>query len=385
MTTKEPRPGDGAAPRGIHGTPLGAILARRIAQTGPITLADFMAECLLHPEHGYYTTREAFGTQGDFVTAPEISQMFGELAGLCMAAAWQAQGAPAPFTLAELGPGRGTLMADILRAARAAVPDFVAAARLHLVEASPRLRAAQRERLGMHDPRWCDSADDLPTGAPLFVVANEFFDALPIRQFRREAGAPGAAGAPHEAGGWRERMVGLRDGALAFGWGPPTAPAALTPRLADTAPGEIVEICPAASPVMAALSARIATAGGCALIVDYGGWHSRGDTFQAMEAHRHADPLAAPGRADLTAHVDFEALALAAPDLGRTPLIDQGGWLTRLGIGARAERLARSLSGPPLEAHLAAYRRLTHPSEMGTLFKTIAFHPPGTLPPPGFE
>lgn len=166
-------------------TALADLLVRRIAQTGPISLADYMADCLMHPDHGYYATRDPFGAAGDFITAPEISQMFGELLGLCLAQSWLDQGAPAAFTLAELGPGRGTLMADVLRAT-ARLPGFHAAARLHLVETSPHLRARQRQTLGSHPVTWLDRAEDLPE-APLFLLANEFFDALPIRQFTRDA------------------------------------------------------------------------------------------------------------------------------------------------------------------------------------------------------
>jgi NADH dehydrogenase [ubiquinone] 1 alpha subcomplex assembly factor 7 len=350
-------------------TPLGRLLAQRIAQGGPMTLADYMAECLLHPAHGYYTTREPFGTRGDFITAPEINQMFGELLGLCLAQGWLDRGAPNPFTLAELGPGRGTLMADLLRATRG-VPGFHAAARVMLVEASPRLREIQRATLGDHPVHWVDSAEALPD-APLYLIANEFFDALPIRQFTR---------APQ---GWAETVVGLAGDTLTLGRTAPAPQAALDHRLADTVPGDIVEICPAATPVMAAIAARIAAHGGVALVVDYGGWQSRGDTFQAMAAQAPTNPLAAPGRADLTAHVDFAALAAAAAPCA-TAYTTQGDLLRALGIDARADRLARSLTGAALDAHRAAHRRLTDPSEMGRLFKALAVHSPATPPPPGF-
>ncbi len=350
-------------------TPLEGLLLRRIRASGPMRLADYMADCLLHPEHGYYTRQEPFGARGDFTTAPEISQMFGELLGLCLAQYWLDLGAPAPFTLAELGPGRGTLMADVLRAT-ARVPGFHAAARVVLVEASPALRQRQRAALADHPAEWRGHAADLPEDRPLFLLANEFFDALPIRQFTRDAL------------GWRETMVTEAGGRLAFALAAPAPIAALDHRLADTAPGEVVEICPAAAPVMAEIGRRIANHGGAALIVDYGGWRSRGDTFQALKAHRFADPLAAPGQADLTAHVDFAALAGAAPCPAR--YTTQGALLTALGIEARGAALARRLTGPALEAHLAATRRLTHPAEMGTLFKALALHAPDAPPPPGF-
>jgi SAM-dependent MidA family methyltransferase len=352
-------------------TPLHALLAARIAATGPIRLADYMAECLLHPEHGYYTTRDPLGRAGDFTTAPEISQMFGELLGLCLAQSWLDQGAPAPFALAELGPGRGTLMADILRATRG-VPRFHAALRLHLVEASPTLRAAQARALPGAAPVWLDRAEDLPD-LPLWLVANEFFDALPIRQFVRDPA------------GWREVMVGLDGDRLVRGLAPPAQLAALAHRLADTKPGDVVELCPAAAPVMAALADRIGRHGGAALIVDYGGWGSRGDTFQAVARHAPTDPFAAPGLADLTAHVDFAALAAAAPALRPGALTPQGLLLERLGIGARTDRLARNMGPEARAQHLAARGRLTDPAEMGSLFQALALVRPGAPLPPGFD
>nr|WP_246176525.1 SAM-dependent methyltransferase [Rhodovulum strictum] len=352
---------------------MAALLARRIAATGPISLAEFMAECLMHPEHGYYSTRDPFGAAGDFTTAPEISQMFGELLGLWLAQVWLDRGAPAPFTLAELGPGRGTLMADALRACRA-VPGFLDAARLHLVETSPSLRARQREVLAGHDVTWVERVEALPE-APLFLIANEFFDALPIRQFQRDAD------------GWRERQVALLGGALGFGLTAPMPVAALSHRLADTRPGDIIEICPAAEAIVTTIAQRIAAHGGAALIVDYGGWRSLGDTVQALRAHRPEPVLSHPGAADLTAHVDFEALARAAAAAGVAvaPLTPQGVFLERLGIAARAEVLARNLAGAARDAHVAAHRRLTHPQEMGTLFQTLALTGRGSPPPPGFD
>jgi len=355
-------------------TPLAQLLARRIAATGPVGLDAFMAECLLHPQHGYYTTRDPLGAAGDFTTAPEISQMFGELLGLCLAQSWLDQGAPAPFALAEPGPGRGTLMADILRAA-ARVPGFAEGLRLHLVEASPTLRAAQAARLRGVRPAWRDNVDDLPDDLPLWLVANEFFDALPIRQFVRRGD------------GWAERQVGLAGDRLAFGLAPPVAVPGLAHRLSDTADGDVVEDRPAAAPVMAAIARRIAANGGAAVIVDYGDLRSRGDTFQAVRAHAFDDPLAHPGEADLTAHVDFGALAQAAaavPGVTVGPLVPQGVLLERLGIGLRAGALAARLSGPALAAHGAATRRLTDPAEMGTLFKALAVVRAGAPLPPGF-
>ena len=351
-------------------TALADLLLRRIRAGGPLTIAEYMADCLLHPRHGYYTTRPPFGAEGDFITAPEISQMFGELLGLCVAQAWQDQGAPSAFVLAEPGPGRGTLMADLLRATRS-VPGFHAAARVMLIEASPALRARQKAVLDPHPVHWADSIDALPE-MPLFLLANEFFDALPIRQFKRHAE------------GWQERLVGAAEGRLAFGLSAPTRMAALEHRLADTNPGDIVETCAPAQAIVAGLAARIDRHGGVALLIDYGDWRSRGDTLQALRRHAFADPLADPGEADLTAHVDFEALAQAAAPCAVAGPVPQGVLLERLGITARAQALAGRMTGAALTAHIGAHRRLTHPEEMGQLFKALALHPRRAPPPPGF-
>lgn len=357
-------------------TPLGHALAARIAQGGPISLSDYMAECLLHPAHGYYATRDPFGVAGDFTTAPEISQIFGEMVGLCLAQAWSDQGRPDPFVLAEIGPGRGTLMADVLRTIRA-LPGMRQAARVVLIEASARLRQRQAQALSGEDgASWAASVSDLPDD-PLFLVANEFFDALPIRQFHRAAN------------GWSEVQVTVADGRLRPGLAAP-APApygALQHRLADTIPGDVVETCPALPAHAGAMAERIAARGGMALVFDYGGWHSRGDTLQALRDHAAADPFADPGLADLTAHVDFEALALAfrAGGAAVTGMTAQGVFLERLGITARAEALARRLDGAARDSHIAAHRRLTHPQEMGNLFKVLACHPAACPPPPGLD
>ncbi|MEM6741191.1 MAG: SAM-dependent methyltransferase [Pseudomonadota bacterium] len=352
--------------------PLAQRLARRVAATGPLTLAEYMAECLLDPTHGYYTTRDPLGAAGDFTTAPEISQMFGELVGLALAQAWLDQGAPEPITLAELGPGRGTLMADLLRATRT-VPGFAAAARVHLVERSPTLRAAQAERLPA-STQWHNDVADLPENRPLFLVANEFFDALPIRQFRRDAQ------------GWREVMITHHSAGFAFALSPPAPIAALDHRLADTAPGDIVELCPALPASVTEIARRLSHRGGCAFLIDYGGWRARGDTFQAVRAHERADPLAAPGTADLTAHVDFEAIARAARAAGAAAWgpAPQGAWLGALGIAARSDALARGIANATQRAaHEAAFRRLTAPDQMGTVFKVAALNAPDDPAPAG--
>ncbi len=345
-------------------------LLARIALEGPMRLDDYMQSCLLHPDWGYYTTRAPFGPEGDFITAPEISQMFGELVGLSLAQNWLDQGAPSPFTLAELGPGRGTLVADALRAC-ARVPGFLTAAQVTLVEASPALRDVQRETLQGHEVTWLESIADLPD-TPLYLIANEFFDALPIRQFIRQGA------------GWAERRVGTAEGALVFGLAPVAPQPALAHRLEDTKDGDLVELCAPASEIMQEIGRRIAVHGGAALIVDYGDWRALGDTLQALENHAPVDPLANPGRADLTAHVDFEALALACP-CSYSRVVPQGVFLERLGVTARAQKLAEPLTGDTLNNHIAAHRRLTHPAEMGNLFKVMGLYQKGQTPPPGTE
>ncbi|QQA43775.1 class I SAM-dependent methyltransferase [Pelagovum pacificum] len=343
------------------------LLLRQIALTGPLTVADYMAYCLSHPEHGVYTRADPLGARGHFTTAPEISQMFGELTGLALAQSWLDQGAPSEIVLAELGPGRGTLMQDILRATRG-VPGFRDAIRLHLVETSPAMRAAQAERLGTAN--WHDHVADLPE-APLFLIANEFFDALPVRQFLREGN------------GWRERVIGETEGTLAFGLSPPAPLAALEGRLADTEEGDMVELCATAEPMAAEIGRRIEAHGGAALIVDYGDWGQTGDTLQAISHHRKVKVLEAPGEADLTAHVDFRPIAAAAAPAAATEPVPQGVFLERLGIADRARTLAASLSGGALGEHIAAHRRLTHPAEMGHLFKVMGIYPTTAAPPPG--
>ncbi|WP_037308474.1 class I SAM-dependent methyltransferase [Ruegeria halocynthiae] len=348
-------------------------LLTRIAQDGPMSVADYMAECLLHPKYGYYSTRDPLGAQGDFITAPEISQMFGELIGLSLAQCWLDQGQPERFTLAELGPGRGTLMADILRATHG-VAGFHDAADIVLLDASPTLRDIQAQTLRDHAPQWIDTVADL-TDAPLFLVANEFFDALPIRQFLRHGD------------GWRERLIGADSESLAFGLGPQAAQVALAGRLEDTNDGDLVEICAPAIPIMTVIAGHIARHGGAGLIVDYGDWHSLGDTLQALQSHDRTDPLATPGQADLTAHVDFEPLATTIRTTGcaHTRLTPQGVFLERLGITARAQALAAPLGGSELDRLIAAHRRLTHPEEMGNLFKVLGLYPALAAPPPGLE
>ena len=360
-------------------TPLGKLIAETIAAEGPMRLDRYMELCLGHPEHGYYASRDPFGRGGDFTTSPEISQIFGELIGLWCAEVWERMGRPARVALVELGPGRGTMMSDMLRAARAA-PDFLAALDVTLVETSPVLAEIQAETLDRSGTRalrrWARSiCEALPAETPAIVVANEFFDALPIRQFVRADR------------GWRERLVGLdAAGALAFGLAP-DAPTDVA--LPDAPKGAIREVCAPALQITAEIAAHIRTHGGAMLVIDYGYASGAGDTFQAMADHAYADPLAAPGEADLTAHVDFSALAEAAKRAGARPmnLLIQADLLDRLGILARAQRLGMRASPSNRAAIEDAVVRLTDrsPRGMGALFKALAFGDPRLGQLPGFD
>ncbi|WP_316015231.1 class I SAM-dependent methyltransferase [Roseobacter sp. HKCCA0434] len=336
-------------------------LRRQIAAAGPISVAEYMQTCLQHPEHGYYITRDPFGAAGDFTTAPEVHQIFGEMIGLALAQAWLDRGG-GPARLVELGPGRGTLMADILRAT-ARVPGFHEAIDIHLVETSPTLRTLQRETLAGHEIHWHASLADVPDG-PLLLLANEFFDALPIRQFLRRGE------------GWAERCVTSSGDGLAFALSRPAPQPVLDALFGPVAEDTLVEWCPAASPIMEEITRRLRI-GGAALILDYGAWDGTGDTLQALKAQRPVDPLATPGEADLTAHVNFSHLARAASlPCG---IEDQGAFLELLGITARAQALVARDPGV-----VAAHRRLTHPDEMGTLFKVLGLAATGA-PLPGFR
>ncbi|MGE5503496.1 MAG: class I SAM-dependent methyltransferase [Actinomycetota bacterium] len=354
-------------------TPLAGLLAERIRARGPISVAEYMAEALGHPEHGYYIRRDPFGRRGDFTTAPEVSQMFGELVGLWAAVVWQMMGAPGRVVLAEMGPGRGTLMSDLLRAA-ATVAPFRAAAEIHLVETSPHLRRRQEKTLAGHAVTWHDRFDQLPDG-PMILVANELFDALPIRQFEKRAGI------------WRERLVGLGDtGEFEFIPGPEAAPPLDQSMLDDAQDGSVAEWGEAGRALAAAMGARLARQGGAALIVDYGYDRSGiGDTLQAVRKHRFHPVLHDPGDADLTAHVDFAGLAeSAAPSRAWGP-VSQARFLTRLGIEARAAMLQRAAQ-PTVAADIAGQlQRLIDPAEMGTLFRVLALADPALPAPPGLE
>lgn len=348
---------------------LGRLIAHRIALTGPISIADFMTEALGHPRLGYYRRAMPLGTEGDFTTAPEISQMFGELLGAWLVERWRAMGGPSPVRLVELGPGRGTLMADALRATRA-VAGFPAALDLHLVDTSGPLRMAQRAVLADFSPTWHARLADVPTG-PLLLVANEFFDALPVRQFHKTAE------------GWRERMVGLApDGTLRLALPPGLTPFAAA--LPDAPVGAEAEICEAGRALAADIGARLRQGGGWALIVDYGhDQSSPGTSLQAVRGHRGAGILDRPGETDLSAHVDFAALAAAAGVPAFGP-VGQGDFLRRLGIEARARTLKQRARTEQASAVDAALARLIAPDQMGTLFRVLALGDDRSAPPAGF-
>jgi len=381
---------NGHSPAPQSGAPLLTTIQQHIRTQGPMTLAAFMQHCLLDPRHGYYTTGAPFGAAGDFITAPEISQMFGEVLGLTLAQHWIHLGSPPRIRLIELGPGRGTLMADICRVA-ASVPGFQAAIAVHFVEASPRLRAEQHSRVP--NAHWHDRLEDVPDG-PCLIIANEFFDALPIHQFVKTGDS------------WAEVGVTLdtsQDGApetapLCYTKLPPGPSFAAIRKLAEGMPqGSVVEISPASLAVAHQIADRITgrressgegAGGGAAILIDYGYSAPTGDpTFQALEAHRTVDPLARPGCADLTAHVDFGALSsvFEAAGLSPAPITGQGDYLMARGIGARAQKLSQKLSQARLQtlnptyedsaAILAALKRLVDPDEMGTLFKVLEVPP----------
>ena len=381
-----------------------ALLGRlkaQIAQDGPISVPEYFTRCLHDPRDGYYANRPALGSEGDFITAPGVSQMFGELVGLWLMETWDRMGRPAPFRLVEMGPGDGTLMSDILRAARL-LPAFLEAADLWLVEVSPVLRAAQKARLAGANPRWADRLEEVPAGAPLLLVANELLDCLPARQFVKTED------------GWAERVVGLgADGELAFGLrslsppprrgggGPPKAVEGATASLPLDAPsttswspspalageelalGSTLESSPAQAALGAELGHRIARDGGAALLIDYGRAASEpGDTLQAIRAHRKEGPLDNPGQADLTVWADFPSVLDAARQAGANapPVITQGDFLRALGIEARAQALA---AARPDRAEAVARQldRLTGAAQMGDLFKVACLSAPGLAAP----
>ncbi len=344
---------------------LDAELKAMIAADGPLGIDTYMTLCLTHPRHGYYMGRDPFGRGGDFITAPEVSQMFGELIGVWCAAAWRMMDAPEAVNLVELGPGRGTLMADMVRAARV-MPGLEDALKLHLVEVSPALTAMQQKTLesaGL-EATWHQRFEDVPAG-PLLVVANEFLDALPVRQFVRLGD------------GFRERVVGLDEaGALCFGVVGDGVADEQMPDWAGAAPeGAVIEISPAREAVAEAIGARLAHENGAALIIDYGYTTSGpGDTLQAVKKHRPADVLAQPGEADLTAHVDFAATGRALVRGGAKVHgpITQGGFLMGMGLKEREEVLKKRADQRQRIVIARAAQRLAAGAGMGQLFKVIA-------------
>jgi SAM-dependent MidA family methyltransferase len=360
--------------------PLETEIRRRIAVGGPMAVAQYMELCLTDPEHGYYARHDPFGAAGDFTTAPEISQMFGELIGLWAAATWRAMGSPGEINLVELGPGRGTMMVDVLRAARV-MPDFLAAIHVHLIEISPALERLQRNAFAGRDMpvSWHRAIEDVPDGA-LIVLANEFFDALPVHQ------------AVMCADGWHERVIKIgEDDKLHFSIDRDPIPLfekLLPSTLRGAKIGEIFEW--RADAIALEIGRRVARRGGAALIIDYGHLESAiGDTLQAVGGHQFAEPLLGPGLVDLTAHVDFQALGEAAEGMGARVhgALPQGEFLRRLGIEQRAAAL--KAAAPPDYAGTidAALVRLTNEDRtgMGRLFKAIAIANPKLERLPGFE
>ncbi len=331
-------------------------------------MSRYMELCLAHPEHGYYVTRDPLGRQGDFITAPEISQMFGELIGLWAAAVWNAMNSPAKVQLIELGPGRGTMMADALRALRI-LPAFRDAVEVHLVEVSPSLRAVQRDTLAGENVQWHDRLDDIPPG-PAIILANEYFDVLPIHQ------------AVKTETGWHERLVDVDDDIFVFTTAKEPMPrfdVLLPPQVRAAPNGAIFEWRPATE--IMTLARRLRDHGGAALIIDYGHIRSdAGDTFQAVARHNFTDPLKSPGTSDVTAHVDFQALARAAEGIGARVHgpVEQGLFLNRLGIDTRAQTLIKHSNTQTAGDVASALKRLVGSGHkgMGALFKVLGVSHP---------
>lgn len=346
-------------------------LAARIAADGPLTVAQYMEACLHDPRGGYYAIRPALGQDGDFITAPLVSQMFGELIGLWAVSVWRALGSPPHVRLVEAGPGDGTLIGDVLRAARLD-PGFLQAMDLWLVEASGPLRAKQRDVVDKADARasWAGVLAEVPGGAPLILISNELLDCLPARQFIRQGG------------GWFERMVGLdAAGELTFGLTPSPLPGAV-----DAPEGAILEISPAQEAFAAEVAVRLIADGGAALLIDYGRSEPEfSDTLQALKRHKRVPPLEQPGEADLTVHADFPAVIAAARREGvEARLTTQGRFLARLGLIERAEALAAARP-EQFETLERQVQRLIGADQMGELFKAVCLYYPQSLSPPGFE
>ncbi len=355
---------------------LGEALTHRIRTDGPIGVDDYMAACLGTAGTGYYQLRDPFGAAGDFITAPEISGLFGEICGLYLAHMFELSSMPADASVIELGPGRGTLMRDMRHVWSRVMPPL-AAAPVRMLETSPALRKTQADLLAdAADIAWHDDVAALleGTGGPVFGIANEFFDALPVTQL------------VWRAGGWRQRLVGIEDDRLAFtvGEGFGTDDPALPENPQD---GMVAELCPQAGMVMTHLASAVARRGGAVLVIDYGRDGNPGDSLQAVAAHQPVDIFTEPGTADLSHWVDFAALSRAASDAGARLVgpVPQGRFLMRIGLAARAEQAAALAEPEDRRALLAAVDRLTSPAQMGEVFKVALLVPGGTGRPPGFE
>ena len=354
-------------------SPLQNEIRKLIKSSGPMPVWRYMELCLLHPEHGYYVSRDPLGREGDFTTSPEVSQMFGELLGLWAASVWRAIGSPPILRLVELGPGRGTMMADALRALRV-LPPLYQSLTIHMVEVNPVLREKQRATLsGVRNITWHDSIDDIVEG-PAVIFANEYFDVLPIHQMvKRETG-------------WHERVVDLdANGKLVFGAAAEPTPrfeVLLPPLVRAAPPGAVFEWRPDTE--IMKIATRVRDQDGAALIIDYGHMRSdAGDTFQAIARHSFTDPLKNPGQADVTAHVDFQALARAAEDLGARVHgpVTQGDFLKRLGIESRAATLMAKATHEVSADISGALKRLTEPGRggMGSMFKVLGVSQPDVV------
>ena len=325
-------------------SPLEKVLKQKIERDGPMDVATFMSLALGHPEHGYYMKHDPFGLAGDFTTAPEVSQLFGEMIGVWVADVWGQMGSPARFILLECGPGRGTLMADILRATKT-VTGFHEAAEIHLLEMSAVLRARQSEALRGYDPHWHDDLSSVPDDAPIIVIGNEFLDALPFHQFvKTDLGRV-------------ERRIALKDGVFVF-----------MPK-----DGVVVEASPQREEFIKGIASRLKAQSGAALFIDYGHLKSgQGDTFQAVKGHEYVDMLSHIGDADLTSHVDFEALQKVI-DVQGVATATQGDFLKALGVEVRAQILMKNAMLSQAQDVEKGLHRLVDSDQMGELFKVLAF------------
>ena len=351
-------------------TLLKPLIIQQITHNGPITIAQYMEMCLMHPIYGYYKKKQnPLGRFGDFITAPEISQMFGELIGAFLADYWDNNPSFEEAYIVELGPGRGTLMADIMRVTNTA-KDFPK--KIYFLESNETLQQIQRETLKGYDVNWINSITDLPDG-PIIMVANEFFDALPINQYVKGKT------------GWHERLIGIRDDQLMFGLSEEKLINHLPEYPIGIELNSILETRSSAQPILDSVSYKISQHGGLALIIDYGDWGSCGNTFQAVKNHKPIDPLQKPGECDLTAHVDFLALSKAANHCSVSALVPQGIFLNRLGIAERTNVLAKHMNKTELKNHLSGHQRLVHPNEMGDIFKALALFPKNSPEPGAFK